>query len=203
MSLTGFQTALADLVASPAHCLAVRRDPAAALAAYDLDAREAKRLAAVVWQRGMSANCTVYRATRLTPLYTLLPLTFAALGDAMTRELDDYWRAAPRMDVHFDIEIGRFGAHLAQRLRAGLVAFAHPGDAVADLLAIEVAQETLRLSAAGSSSAPVVLRVGYDPLDLFAAARRAPVDFGAAARRGHWVRVERADGAVRLHAAPA
>jgi hypothetical protein len=177
MTLVAFQTALADLVASPALCLAVRANSAAALAAYDLGEREHRRLAAVVWQRGMSANCTVYRATRVTPLYTLLPMTFAALGTAMTAELDDYWAATSRMDVHFDIEIGRFGTHLKQRLEQGRVEIPHDPLAVIDLLTIELARETLRLASANTAGKESLVTTSYEPAALMAAALRDPVSF--------------------------
>src|SRR5439155_20830181 len=74
MTMAAFQRAYADLAGSPRLCLAVRADPAAALAPYDLDAREHRRLADIVWQRGMDANCTLYRATRITGLNAVAPL---------------------------------------------------------------------------------------------------------------------------------
>ncbi len=191
MTLLAFQTALADLVASPDRCLAVRANPAAALAHYDLDAREQARLAAIVWQRGMSANCTVYRATRVTPLYTLLPLTFALLGEKLTAELDSYWSTAPRMEIRFDLEIARFAAHLTARLEAGQVSVPWP-DAVSDILALEVATETLRLGIPARATKGggayrlhpnlrvVALRHAAGP--LLAGARATPPDISAAPR---------------------
>jgi hypothetical protein len=177
MSLVAFQTALADLVASPTMCLAVRDKPDHALADYDLDARERRRLVAVVWQRGMSANCTVYRATRVTPLYTLLPLTVAALGEAMTAELDDYWAATARMDVHFDIEISRFAAHLRARLESGVVRTPHDPRTIADVLAIEIAGELLRLTPAGQGPKERTLELTHEPIALLGAVSTDPVDF--------------------------
>jgi hypothetical protein len=188
MSLAGFQSALADLVASPALCLALRESPDA-VAGYPLTPLERARLQAVVRQRGMSANCTVYRATRLTPLYTMLPLSFAALGPALAAELDDYWAAAPRLEVRFDLEIARFEAHLAPRLRAGRTAVPHPA-AVADLLALETALETARLGIPAPAPASTPGRPGWRlapafrlvplrhaPAALLEAARRTPPDF--------------------------
>jgi hypothetical protein len=66
MTMAAFQRAYADLAASPKLCLATRADPERALSGYDLDAREQARLAKAVWQPGMDANCTLYRATRIT-----------------------------------------------------------------------------------------------------------------------------------------
>lgn len=193
MSLIAFQTALADLVASPAMCLAVRDKPDHALADYDLDARERRRLEAVVWQRGMSANCTVYRATRVTPLYTLLPLTVAALGEAMTAELDDYWAATARMDVHFDIEISRFAAHLRARLESGAVRTLHDPRAITDVLAIEVAGELLRLAPAGQGPNERRLELTHEPLALLGAISGDPVDF-TGVQLGRYELVIRRDG---------
>jgi hypothetical protein len=45
MSLASFQGALCDLIASPGLCLAVRADPDATLARYELSGLERKRLA--------------------------------------------------------------------------------------------------------------------------------------------------------------
>jgi hypothetical protein len=83
MSMAAFQRAYADLATSPKLCLAVRTDPVAALASYDLDARERGRLARAVCQRGMDANCTLYRATRITALNSVAPLTLRLIQPVM------------------------------------------------------------------------------------------------------------------------
>jgi len=110
-----FQRAYADLAASPRLCLAVRADPVAALAPYDLEARERDRLARAVWQRGMDANCTLYRVTRITALNTVMPLTLKLLKPVLRELLDAYWEDHPVHDVRFTHEAARFIAWLETR----------------------------------------------------------------------------------------
>lgn len=114
MTLAAFQTALADLTASPALVTAVRHDPAA-LARYPLTARETARLAAIAASPGMHANCILYRANRLAPIALNLPETCTALGDLLPDLTAAYWAAEPRTDVHFLIEADRFARYLATR----------------------------------------------------------------------------------------
>ena len=115
MSLAAFQRAYADLAASPKLCLAVRADPVAALASYDLEARERDRLARAVWQRGMDANCTLYRATRITALNSVMPLTLALVRPVLRALLDAYWEDHPVHEVRFTREAARFIAWLETR----------------------------------------------------------------------------------------
>ena len=115
MSLAAFQRAYADLAASPKLCLAVRADPVAALASRDLDARERDRLARAVWQRGMDANCTLYRVTRITALNTVLPMTLTLLKPVLRMLLDGYWEDHPVHDIRFTNEAVRFIAWLETR----------------------------------------------------------------------------------------
>ena len=95
-------------IASPQLCLAMRSNPPSVLAGYDLTPREKRRLVAVVNQRGMSTNCTLYRANRLTAIYTLLPLTCVVLGKHLKTELDLYWETHPSRDLQFKQECERF-----------------------------------------------------------------------------------------------
>jgi hypothetical protein len=59
--LVDFQQALADLVADPALCLRLRRDPQAVRGRYVLTDQEWSRLRGMAEHDGMSAACTVYR----------------------------------------------------------------------------------------------------------------------------------------------
>ena len=144
MSLAAFQRAYADLAASPKLCLAVRADPDAALAPYDLDAREQSRLARAVWQRGMDANCTLYRATRITALNAVAPLTLGLIRPILREILDAYWEDHPVHDVRFAHETARFVAWLE----------AHPevlpeaADEIIALARRELAVEEVRLAGA-------------------------------------------------------
>lgn len=108
MSMAAFQRAYADLAASPKLCLAVRADPAKALAHYDLNERERDRLASAVWQRGMDANCTLYRATRITALNSVAPLTLGLIRPVLRDVLDAYWEDHQIHEVRFVRETARF-----------------------------------------------------------------------------------------------
>lgn len=119
MSLQGFQHAMCDLVASPDLCRRLASDPNALLALYDLSPRERRRLAAVVAQRGMSTNCTLYRVNRVTPLYELLPRSCFILGDDLRREAEAFWAVYPDTILQFLPEADRFAAFLRSRIRSG------------------------------------------------------------------------------------
>ena len=112
MTLAAFQTALADLTASPALVTAVRADPSV-LARYPLTSKETARLAAIAASPGMHANCILYRANRLAPIALNLPQTCTALADQLPALTAAYWAAEPRTDVHFLIEADRFARYLA------------------------------------------------------------------------------------------
>lgn len=143
MTMAAFQRAYANLAGSPRLCLAVRADAPAALADYDLDAREVRRLAGAVWQRGMDANCTLYRATRITALNAVVPVTLSVIGMGLRDLLDAYWEAYPVHDVRFVRETARFIAWL----ETGPAALPEPGEAIVDLARRELAVEEARLAA--------------------------------------------------------
>jgi hypothetical protein len=143
VSLTSFQRALCDLIASPSLCLALRADSDATLARYELSARERRRLAAVVWQRGMSTNCSLYRSNRVTPIYTLLHYTCLCLGAQFATLIDQFWEAKDYQDGQFQSEVERFGVFLGQRISAGVVASPFAGE----LLAFELARNALEFGA--------------------------------------------------------
>jgi hypothetical protein len=117
MSLQGFQHALADLVASPDLCRRLRDAPETVLPEYDLSGLEQRRLIAVVRHRGMSVTCTLYRASRLEALYTMLPLTCVVLGEDLKGEAECYWQFREYTDLQFQTEIACFGTFLRARLR--------------------------------------------------------------------------------------
>jgi len=123
MTVAGFQQALADLVAGPEVCRQVRAgaDVAAVLPGCDLDDRVRERLVAMVRDRGMTANCAVYRSNRLTPLVLNLPGTCSALGSDLHEVLDRFWAECPteRFD-HFLIEAERFVSFLEAWVREEL-----------------------------------------------------------------------------------
>lgn len=142
MSIPSFQQALCDLIASPQLCLTLRANPEAALADYQLSARERKRLLEVVWQRGMSTNCTLYRSNRVTPIYTLLTFTCRALGDQLRALLDEFWEAKEFQDGQFHSEVERFAAFLSRRIAAGGI----QSPFAAELLQFELALNALEFA---------------------------------------------------------
>jgi hypothetical protein len=114
VSLDKFQQALADVVASPQRCIALRQD-SSLLDAYDLEPRERQRLLAMVRHEGMSHNCTLYRANRLTPLVRSLPRTCELLADRLTEVLEQFWIERPDAEVQFKLEAERFGRYVLER----------------------------------------------------------------------------------------
>jgi hypothetical protein len=118
VSLLGFQRALADMVASPRLARAVLGGDPDALEPYELTDRERGRLRAVAAQPGMSVNCTLYRANRLTPVALLLPYTCFALGERMKGLAERFWEDS-RTDLQFRSETERFAAFLRGLVRSG------------------------------------------------------------------------------------
>ena len=116
--LSDFQQAMADIVASPAWCNAVREDAAVLDGRYALDERERRRLVALARDRGMQAACSVYRMNRITPLAINLRATLHALGERLPGLVTQYWQAHPRGHTHFYIEAERFCRWLAERPEA-------------------------------------------------------------------------------------
>lgn len=107
--LADFQQALADLVAAPDRCQAIRDGDLDELDSYDLSPTERGRLVAIALHRGMAANCAIYRSNRLTPLVINLPDTCAALGAALRTVVDRFWSTHPTEHfVHFLVEAERF-----------------------------------------------------------------------------------------------
>ena len=143
MSMTAFQRAYADLAGSPKLCFAVRADPVAALARYDLDGRERGRLARAVWQRGMDVNCTLYRATRITALNTVAPLTLGLIRPVLRELLDAYWEDHPVHEVRFARETERFIGWLETHADV----LPEPAQDIIALARRELASELARLEA--------------------------------------------------------
>jgi hypothetical protein len=151
MSLAAFQRGLCALIASPALCRSLRRDSSELPAAWDLTPLERRRLVAIACHRGMSANCSVYRATRLTPLWTLLPRSCFLLGVALQRELDRYWEGQSATDLQFSSEVDAFAAYVRTRLDCRRLAVPY----LRETLAFELAMHHLPLLLGGTAAAGV------------------------------------------------
>ena len=116
LTLRAFEHALSELVASPASCLAVRAGGDDFFRRFDLSDKEKKRLMEVVWQKGMSVSCSIYRSNRITPLYTFLHFACLLLADGLKTEVDQYWASADAPDLQFKPEVERFGRFLKSRI---------------------------------------------------------------------------------------
>ena len=165
MSLTEFQRAFSDLIASPALVLEAREAPDAALAAYALTARERRRLVAMCASEAMEINCTLYRVNRLTPIYSVLPRTCRLLGPALAAELSGFWRSEHEATLQFHRQAVAFAAWLDARACAGGLAPGPWQDALQfELAAFEVrtAPGTREVAGAGDGRRRrIALR--YDP----------------------------------------
>lgn len=166
MALRDFQRAFADLASSPARCLAARENPERALASYDLTDVERRRLEAMVRDHAMSVNCTLYRVNRLTPIYSVLPLTCSYLGDRLSPELDAFWASFDDATLQYGKEARRFGNWLLSRIAAGQIAGGPIEDAIRfELAAFEVRTATRASTPAGESPHPRtrLVRFEYEP----------------------------------------
>jgi hypothetical protein len=135
MAIADFQRALADLIASPQKCIAARNTGRSAFSEYALSEREISRLQTMVMDEGMSINCTLYRVNRLTPVYSVLPMTCQMLGDAATRELESFWEASRDATLQYRWEAWRFGTWLLDRIAASAI----PGGPIEDVIHFELA----------------------------------------------------------------
>lgn len=118
MSYDSFQRAISYFIASPSRCLELRKDASAACK-FELTAIEHKRLLAMVNHRGMSHNCSLYRANRLTPIGTYLPKTVENLGPDLLKELEMFWLSVEDVELQFKMESERFAYWLLVRIEQG------------------------------------------------------------------------------------
>jgi len=119
--LDQFQQAFADLTASPALVLRVRKDPSTLYSDYALTDLEWRRLVSIANSPGMERNCMLYRANRLAPVVTYLPKTSKILGDYLGPVLSEYWAAYPNTDNNFLIESRRFCEFVLEKIKARLL----------------------------------------------------------------------------------
>jgi len=119
--LADFQQALADIVASPPLCRAVRANAAVLRERYLLTDVEARRLADMARQAGMTCNCILYRANRLAPLALNFHDLSQALGDHLTPLVDEFWQRYPEAHANFLVECNRFGEFIRAKQADGLI----------------------------------------------------------------------------------
>jgi hypothetical protein len=153
-------------------------DPESVLNRYHLSPRDRRRLINLVQQRGMSVNCTLYRFNRITPLYTLLPLTAFVLGDEFIHEAEAFWGHTDS-DPRFRQKLDRFGEFLIERIRQGKI----ESPLVNEVLTFELATNELRFAQrreildelkSSSESTTISRRVRLHPLTRLVPFRREP-----------------------------
>jgi hypothetical protein len=119
MSLVEYQRALSDLAASPELCRALKADAGPVLDRWDLTDVERRRVEASIRHPGWVVNCTLWRANRLGPIYTLLARSCFVLGERFRDEVDRFWALHPRPDFMTRREVPRFAGFLRDRLAEG------------------------------------------------------------------------------------
>lgn len=88
----------------------------------------------------MSVNCTLYRVNRLTPLYSVMPLTCRLLGERLQSELDAFWGPIQDATLQYGTEARRFADWLLRRIESGAL----PGGPVEDAIQFELAAYEVR-----------------------------------------------------------
>jgi hypothetical protein len=69
----------------------------------------------------METCCTLYRSNRITPIYTLLPLSCFLLGESLAAEVERFWRSSQDTTLQFQHEVERFGRFLRERMDTGAI----------------------------------------------------------------------------------
>ncbi|MBC9910744.1 hypothetical protein [Chitinophaga varians] len=183
MSLLSFQQALAALIASPELCLEARQWPDKVFSLYDLTDRERKRLETVVFQRGMSVNCTLYRVNRITPVYTLLPYTCLLLGDRLMPLATAFWEDYRQSDLQFKREIELFADYVGKQINEGHLQILY----LPEILRMEAAINALKFLPRQQDAASYVRYIPFEhepgPLLEALAALRIPEAIPAT---GNW-----------------
>jgi len=103
---------------------------------FMLTDRERRRLRIMVNDRGMSANCMLYRMNRLTPILEVLPRTWRLLGASAEPELHAFWRRFPDAVLEYAVEAKRFGAWVEERVGSGQL----PAGPILEMIRLELAE---------------------------------------------------------------
>jgi hypothetical protein len=155
MSSPDFQLALAQLIASPQHCVGALDDEAAFFAGYTLNEREQRRLRSVLRQEGLSACCTLYRMNRVTPIYMQLLNTCTVLGGEFIGLLEAFWSSHAATNMQFRDEVMAFGNFLSGKIRRGDLTIPY----LPEILDLELALNELSYLPEGEHR---VLKPGFD-----------------------------------------
>ena len=159
MSLIHFQQAICQLIASPATCQSFAKNPILFFSNFDLTEKETKRLISIVSQKGMVANCNLYRFNKITPIYTQLQYTCLALGPKLVPIVDHFWQKSGPTNLQFKNEIQAFGMFFKKNYKDKLPEI----DYVFDLLNFEMAINKLTYT---SGRKTVSVNFKYNPDQL-------------------------------------
>jgi hypothetical protein len=135
MSLSEFQRALGDLIASPQRSAEAAARPQQAFDGYLLTRREWHRLWRMASDERMRMNCTLYRINRIIPIHSVLPRTCRRLGQALGGVFDAYFAEEADGTLQYLREAHRFAHWLLAHPPAIDLSF----DALRDLLTFELA----------------------------------------------------------------
>lgn len=120
MSLTGFQSALAQLIIDAELCDRFRADSQVAFGSYDLSALERRRLLAIAQDPNLGVARRIHRFFRINALLQSLPLTIRLLGDRRLRSLaEGFWRLGAPRNYYRQREAARFGEFLNDLVERG------------------------------------------------------------------------------------
>ena len=120
MSLTGFQSALAQLIIDADSSRRTRCEPDGALDGYDLTALERRRLVAIAHDSKLRVAHRIHQFFRINALLQSLPLTVRLLGDRRLRSLaDGFWRLGAPRNYYYQREAARFGEYLIDLVERG------------------------------------------------------------------------------------
>jgi hypothetical protein len=172
----------------------------------------------VVWQRGMSTNCSLYRSNRVTPLYTMLNFTCRSLGDQFRPLLDQFWDAKDYQDGQFQSEVERFGSFLRERIADGVLS----NPFTAELLEFELALNDLAFAPRQQLLGEIaclpppdpdtpcrlhplarLVRFQHDPTALLAAAARGEISSSNIPRQDTLIVLDIMNDDVRVTQVPA
>jgi hypothetical protein len=120
VSLTGFQSALAQLIidAEFSHC--AKADIQDALGRYNLTALERRRLVAIAHDPHLGIARRIHRFFRINALLQSLPLTIRLLGHRRLGSLtESFWQLGAPRNYYYQREAARFGEFLTHLIECG------------------------------------------------------------------------------------
>jgi hypothetical protein len=202
MSLRDFQRALTSMTLDVGFANAVYAQGAAALGAYELSEREARRLAAVVRQPGMALNCSLARANRFASIHDAFAMTCVLLGRELRGVLDELWSQRLPDNVQLQGEEQPFAERVQSRLAdpaAPSLSEYLPAVLAYECACLELAQlvrHSVRPELAPQESRWVAF--SHDPQVVFAALAQSQAPAPGMPRGDYRVRITLVDGELEV-----